>query len=162
MNTNITIKVAHATLVLVALVCMVLSGCGRGAQNTVDQKVAGSNESTAKVSALPANAPNPTTVSSPTANTVKATPNNVKANASNDPKPEIGTGGSDFFQFTQARAAIGGDPDLKTTNILIDVKAGVLTLSGTVASAQQKSKAEQLVRAVDGIKTVNNRLRISN
>jgi hyperosmotically inducible protein len=87
--------------------------------------------------------------------------NNDNARVAAEPKPQIGTGGNDFFQFTQARAAIGADPEFKSADIVIDVKAGVLTLSGSVASAAQKSRAEQLVRAVDGVKGVNNRLRIS-
>lgn len=90
------------------------------------------------------------------------TRNNAGTEVASAPKPQIGSGGNDFFQFTQARAAITADPDLKTTNIVIDVKGAVVTLSGTVGSAVQKSRAEQLVRAVGGIKKVNNRIQIKN
>ncbi|MCA1614739.1 MAG: BON domain-containing protein [Acidobacteria bacterium] len=76
------------------------------------------------------------------------------------PTPQIGSGGNDFFLFTQARAAINGDPDLKAANLVVDVKGGVVTLSGTVASAALKSKAEQLARGA-GAKEVRNQLRVS-
>lgn len=76
------------------------------------------------------------------------------------PTPAIGSGGNDLFLFTQARAAVNADPELKAANLALDVKDGVVTLSGAVASAAQKSKAEQLVRAV-GPKTVKNQLRVS-
>lgn len=78
----------------------------------------------------------------------------------NMPKPQIGSGGKDFSMFMQARGAIVTDPDLKTANVIIDVKDGVVTLSGTVASAAQKSKAEQLVRTVNP-RDVKNQLRVS-
>jgi osmotically-inducible protein OsmY len=75
------------------------------------------------------------------------------------PTPRIGSGGNDFFLFTQARAAINADPELKGANVVLDVKEGTVTLSGTVASAAQKSKAEQLVREA-GLKAVRNQLRV--
>lgn len=78
----------------------------------------------------------------------------------NMPTPQIGTGGNDFFLFTQARAAIQNDADLKAANVVIDVKGGVVTLSGTVANAALKSKAEQLARGA-GSKEVRNQLRVS-
>lgn len=76
------------------------------------------------------------------------------------PTPVIGSGGNDFFLFTQARAAVNADPELKAANLILEVKDGVVTLSGAVANAAQKSKAEQLVRAV-GPKTVKNQIRVT-
>lgn len=76
------------------------------------------------------------------------------------PTPQIGSGGNDFFLFTQARAAVNADPELKAANLVLDVKEGVVTLSGAVASAAQKSRAEQLVREA-GSQTVKNQLRVS-
>lgn len=76
------------------------------------------------------------------------------------PTPQIGSGGNDFFLFTQARAAINNDADLKTANVVIEVKEGVVTLSGAVASAALKSKAEELARGA-GAKDVKNQLRVS-
>src|SRR5215218_1442781 len=43
------------------------------------------------------------------------------------PTPRIGSGGHDLFLFTQARAAINNDGDLKAANVVIDVKEGVVT-----------------------------------
>lgn len=83
-----------------------------------------------------------------------------KAPPANMPKPQIGSGGNDFYLFTQARAALNADAELKAANIVVDIKQGVATLSGAVKSAEQKSKAEQLVQAA-GLKTVKNQLRVS-
>lgn len=76
------------------------------------------------------------------------------------PTPQIGSGGNDLFLFTRTRAAIDGDPDLKASNLVIEVKEGVVTLVGTVASAALKSKAEELARGA-GPKGVRNQLRVS-
>lgn len=76
------------------------------------------------------------------------------------PKTQIGSGGNDFFIFTQARGAINTDAELQAANIIVEVKDGVVTLDGTVGSAALKSKAEQLVRGV-GSKNVKNQLKIS-
>lgn len=85
----------------------------------------------------------------------------VKVQQANTPKPRIGSGGNDFFLFTQARGALNADAELKAANVTVEVKEGVVTLSGALASAAQKSKAEQLVRAVGGVRDVKNRLRVS-
>ena len=52
------------------------------------------------------------------------------------------------------------DADLKAANLIIEVKEGVVTLSGNVASAALKSKAEELARGA-GAKNVKNQLRVS-
>lgn len=84
----------------------------------------------------------------------------VNAPAAKAPKPQIGSGGNDLFLFTQARAAINDDADLKAANLIVEVKEGVVTLSGNVASAELKSKAERLARGA-GAKDVKNQLRVS-
>lgn len=76
------------------------------------------------------------------------------------PPPRIGSGGNDLFLFTQARAAVNADPELRAANLIIEVKEGVVTLGGTVASAALKMKAEQLAAAA-GPKAVRNQLRVS-
>lgn len=144
-----------------------LSGCGATAGDRANKKDAATSEPAGNQGNTIAGSSN--NAAAPKAN---ATDNSVKqgtsqapnnsTRVSTGPKPQIGTGGNDFFQFTQARSAIDSDPEFKSAKIEIDVKAGVLTLSGSVQSAVQKAKAEQLVRAVGGIKEVNNRLRISN
>ena len=41
----------------------------------------------------------------------------------------------------------------------VDTKAGVVHLQGTVPTAEDKSKAEQIARSVDGVKEVQNDLK---
>jgi len=165
------------SVLLILVAALALSGCGgaggnggndnaRGAAssnvNAASPAAAGAaNVATANVAAV---APTPMSAGGGVAQPA-ATPNagargNSNAPPANMPKPQIGSGGNDFALFTQARGAINADADLKTANITVEVKDGVMTLSGTVASAEQKSKAEQLVQAV-GPKALKNQLRVS-
>ena len=150
---------------------LILTACGSGAGEKVASNGAQSNTSSDnRDNAVALSSTSPTIsgttvpgIASPTVGTqVGASRDNNNRGSANVPSPQIGSGGSDFFLFTQARAALVADTELKTANIIIEVKSGVLTLSGTIANATQKTKAEQLVRGVSGIKSVNNQLRISN
>ena len=53
--------------------------------------------------------------------------------------------------------------DMKTPErkINVDVNNNVVTLRGTVDTAQQKQKTERIARDTDGVKQVNNQLRVS-
>jgi hyperosmotically inducible protein len=46
------------------------------------------------------------------------------------------------------------------SNISVDVANGVVTLSGQVASAERKHRAEEIARSVDGVTRVNDDLQI--
>jgi hyperosmotically inducible protein len=51
---------------------------------------------------------------------------------------------------------------LNLTRIDVDTNNGVVSLNGVVDSAQQKDRAEQLTRRVDGVRGINNNLQISS
>jgi hypothetical protein len=73
----------------------------------------------------------------------------------------IGTGASDGWLWVKTRTMLAAADDLRDTTINVDVDNSVVTLSGSVASATQKSKAEQVARGIDGVKNVKNELRVS-
>lgn len=167
----------HFLLTLIA--ALTVAGCGRAGD-----KIGGNSDaSTAQPGAhTPSNAPAtndgasaaPSSVASTTqappaasgsvvqtaATSVGGTRGASKAHAAAPPKPQIGSGGNDLYLFTQARGAINTDAELKGANVIVEVKEGVVTLSGTVATPAQKSKAEQLARGV-GSKDVRNQLKVS-
>lgn len=156
---------------------LLLSGCGGGAVGQADGNSAGATAHNAAnrapavdggANVAPAtNAAEQTPVatgggaSAPNMNSRDGGRGGSNTQQANMPQPQIGSGGNDFYLFTQARGALNADADLKAANIVIEVKEGVLTLSGTVASAAQKSRAEQLARAVSGVRSVKNQLRVS-
>jgi len=73
----------------------------------------------------------------------------------------IGTGASDGWLWVKTRAVLAAADDLRDSTINVDVDNSVVTLTGSVASAAQISKAEQVARGVDGVKSVKNELRVS-
>ena len=61
---------------------------------------------------------------------------------------------------TKAKAALISDSDLKANNISVETLAAVVTLTGNVADEVQTQKAVDLVRAVDGVKNVVNKITV--
>ncbi len=76
-----------------------------------------------------------------------------------EPSPVISSGANDFVTFSQVRAAISADKELLDF-IVVDVKNGVVTLSGKAANAEQKAKAAQLAQTVKGIKGIKNNIQV--
>lgn len=169
---SITRRGATSLMILSATVgLLVLIGCGSAAEPKIASNEAQVNSgSKNQANTIAVSSTSPTTSGAATTGNAsqlgesqkRGNGDNNNRQAANVPSPQIGPGGSDFFLFTQARAALLGDAELKTAHVTIDVKAGVLTLSGTIANTAQKTKAEQLVRGVSGIKSVKNQLRVSN
>jgi hyperosmotically inducible periplasmic protein len=50
------------------------------------------------------------------------------------------------------------DDSVKALDIHVDTSGGVVTLTGTVRSEAEKTRALQLARETDGVRTVNDRL----
>lgn len=74
---------------------------------------------------------------------------------------KIGTGANDGWLWTKTRAALATTTDLRDSTINVDVDNAVVTLSGTVANAAQKTKAVAVAKGIDGVKSVKDELRVS-
>lgn len=72
----------------------------------------------------------------------------------------IGTGLDDGWLWVKTRFDLAAADELRDSTINVDVSNAVVTLSGTVASAEQKSKAEAVAKAVEGVKSVKNMLTV--
>lgn len=55
---------------------------------------------------------------------------------------------------------VAADPELKERDIDFDVNNGVVTVKGTVASAAEKNRVSQMVKAAPGVKDMANALEI--
>ena len=145
--------------VILILAAIVLPGCSKNPE----PEVAKTNN--ANQSPMPSNnniSTNPPNTSTPISN------NASKPNAVNKSMPPIkestpvtGSGGDDMFLFTQVRGALSSDKEL-INKVIVEIKEGNATLSGSVSSEAQKKKAGQLVQNVQGIKSVKNNLRASS
>jgi hyperosmotically inducible protein len=60
----------------------------------------------------------------------------------------------------QVMIKLASDPIVKGGALKVDVKQGVVTLSGSVEQNQQKEKAEKIAKKVKGVKQVVNNLEI--
>lgn len=167
---KLVITAAAATLIAVSTF---LSGCsGSNVSNAsnasnANQAIIVSNTNTSintnaanNVSA--ANVNSVSTTNTADMNNASAAPNaNLKpAQAMKEPTPQIGSGASDLVLFTQLRNALSSDKELQTY-VIIEVKEGNVTLSGKAASAEKKAQAEQLIKAVGGVKSVKNNIAVS-
>jgi osmotically-inducible protein OsmY len=73
----------------------------------------------------------------------------------------VGTGVNDGWLWVKTRFDLAAADDLRDSTINVDVDKAVVTLTGTVASAAQKTRAEQVAKSVEGVTSVKNMLKVS-
>jgi hyperosmotically inducible protein len=62
--------------------------------------------------------------------------------------------------YDNVRIKLASDIDVKGGNLNVDVKQGVVTLTGIVESDLQKEKAAKLTKKVKGVKKVVNNIEV--
>ena len=72
----------------------------------------------------------------------------------------VGTGLNDGWLWVKTRFELAAADDLRDSTINVDVSNDVVTLTGTVASAAQKAKAETVAKSIEGVKSVRNQLKV--
>ena len=72
----------------------------------------------------------------------------------------VGTGANDGWLWVKTRFELATADDLRDSTINVDVDNATVTLTGTVARAAQKTRAEAVAKAVEGVRTVRNQLRV--
>ena len=60
----------------------------------------------------------------------------------------------------KVKSKLAADTETSAIKIGVDTRDGVVTLSGTVPTDTEKTKAEQIARTTDGVKRVSNDLRV--
>jgi osmotically-inducible protein OsmY len=151
-------------LITLAGIALLAAGCGGSTTNT--------NNSRANVTNLGANNANTgAVVVNSNANTAanrwnpNITREEYERNKSDYEKEKgsstIGQGANDMWLWVKTRASLLGTSDLRESTINVDVVNDVVTLKGTVATAAQKAKAEQVAKDIDGVKSVKNELKVA-
>ncbi|MGH7232356.1 MAG: BON domain-containing protein [Nitrospiraceae bacterium] len=69
---------------------------------------------------------------------------------------------SDASISTMVQSKLTADRMSNFTRVDVDTERGVVNLSGVVASAEQKARAAEVARQVNGVKRVNNNLQIQS
>ena len=72
----------------------------------------------------------------------------------------VGTGLNDGWLWVKTRFDLAAADDLRDSTINVDVDKNVVTLTGTVASAAQKTRAEAVAKSVEGVTGVKNLLKV--
>lgn len=73
----------------------------------------------------------------------------------------VGTGIDDGWLWVKTRFDLAAADDLRDSTINVDVDKAIVTLSGTVASAAQRARAETVAKSVAGVKGVKNMLKVT-
>jgi len=68
---------------------------------------------------------------------------------------------SDDVIYDQVRIKLSGDAVAKGGSFQVDVKQGVVTLSGVAEDERQKDRAGKLAKKVNGVKQVINNLTVA-
>jgi hypothetical protein len=74
---------------------------------------------------------------------------------------KVGTGVSDGWLWVKTRYELAAADDLRDSTINVDLENGIATLTGTVPTAAQKARAEAITKAVEGVTSVKNMLKVA-
>lgn len=66
----------------------------------------------------------------------------------------------DAWITTKVKSEMVAENDVSSRNISVNTTGGVVTLTGTAATAQESSKAAEIARGVKGVKAVQNDIRV--
>ena len=146
-------------LIALAVLSVVLPGCDNTNSNRTVNANANAN-ATATATPTPAGVAN--------ANTNRRAPTREEyerdkerySREARESGRTVGSGLNDGWLWVKTRFDLAAADDLRDSTINVDVDNAVVTLSGTVASAAQKAKAEQVAKAVEDVRSVRNNLRV--
>lgn len=128
-------KTHRASLVLSGAVAALIAGCGKP-DNAVPPTPTTSAPPPAVAAVQPPAAPTPPMV------------------------PETATAPDDATLASRVREALLADADVKDQKIEVSAAEGVIQLSGFVDSGTQTARAAEVAGAVDGVRSVDNRLEL--
>jgi osmotically-inducible protein OsmY len=66
----------------------------------------------------------------------------------------------DSWITTKVKSEMIANNDVAARNISVNTNKGVVTLTGTAATAQEANKAAEIARGIEGVKAVENDIRV--
>jgi osmotically-inducible protein OsmY len=66
----------------------------------------------------------------------------------------------DSWITTKVKSEMIANNDVAARNISVNTSKGVVTLTGTAATAQEANKAAEIARGIEGVKAVENDIRV--
>ncbi len=144
--------------IAVAALATLLAGCDNTANNNATANRNANATATATATPTPVVA-NTNSNRAPTRQEYEANKDRYNREAKESGR-KVGTGANDTWLWIKTRFDLAAADDLRDSTINVDVENDVVTLSGTVASAAQKTRAEAVAKAVTGVKSVRNQLKV--
>jgi hypothetical protein len=146
-------------IILIAALAVLVVGCDNQANNnrTVNANANG-NANTVATSTPVVNA-NTNTRRAPTREEYERDKERYNREARESGRT-VGSGLNDGWLWVKTRFDLAAADDLRDSTINVDVDNAVVTLTGTVASAAQKARAEAVAKSVEGVKSVKNQLKV--
>jgi len=145
-------------LIALAALSIVVAGCDNTANNN---RAANANaNAVATVTPTPAAVANNNSNRAPTREEYERNKERYQREAKQSGRT-VGTGINDGWLWVKTRFDLAAADDLRDSTINVDVDQAVVTLTGTVASAAQKSRAEAVAKSVEGVKSVKNLLKVA-
>ena len=139
------------SLLSATVAAALLAACGQPNNETVGQSVGKSiDQSVADAKSASAKA----------SDDLKAAGQDLKDAAKHE-MDKLSANVADALISTKISAALAVDDKLKATKIDVDTRQGGVALIGTAPDEDSKNRATTLARAVEGVKSVDNRLTVS-
>ncbi|HTG94350.1 MAG TPA: BON domain-containing protein [Pyrinomonadaceae bacterium] len=147
--------------IAVSLLALAFAGCGYETTNTnnANANANAAANTNANANTAVANA-NTNTRRAPTREEYDREKDRYQREAKESGR-KVGTGLNDGWLWVKTKFELAAADDLRDSTINVDVDNEVVTLSGTVASAAQKTKAVQVAKAVEGVKSVKDTLKVA-
>jgi osmotically-inducible protein OsmY len=143
--------------IAIAAFAVLVAGC----DNTANRNTTANTNANANATATPTPAvANTNTNRAPTRAETEANKERYNREAKESGR-KVGTGTNDTWLWVKTRWDLAAADDLRDSTINVDVDNDVVTLSGTVANASQKARAEAVAKSVEGVKSVKNLLKVS-
>ena len=144
-------------LIALATLSILVAGCN----NTNNNRTANANaNANATATPTPAAVANTNSNRAPTREEYERNKERYQREAKGSGRT-IGTGVNDGWLWVKTRFDLAAADDLRDSTINVDVDQAVVTLTGTVATAAQKARAETVAKSVDGVKSVKNMLKVA-
>jgi len=149
-------------VIVLAAFAFILPGCDNTANNNANANANANRNANLAASPTPtvANTNTNTTGRAPTREEYERNKERYQREAKESGRT-VGSGLNDGWLWVKTRFDLAAADDLRDSTINVDVDQAVVTLTGTVASAAQKTRAEQVAKSVEGVKSVRNQLKVS-
>ena len=156
-------KIQVTGLIATAALTLALSGCQPSTNENTNTN-ANANATLARNANTPLPTPSPTVSETsrraPTREEYERDKERYQREAKESGR-KVGTGLNDGWLWVKTRFDLAAADDLRDSTINVDVDNATVTLTGSVATVAQKTKAEAVTKSVEGVKGVKNMLKVA-